>query len=526
MTTEPTVSNPTGEPTVAGGVVLRFASLFTGYTKAYGVFKLAAPTAAGEKVKGRASTVRGEPVLDLYRDHLQGTGHGLGIIMLREDDTVLFGAIDLDIRDMDHAVWEKKIKAKGMPLVLCRSKSGGGHFYLFLEAPAPAQLVRHRLSEYAAMLGMAHTVEIFPKQSSRANENDVGSWINLPWQHASQTNRYMVEDGKASTLERFLDVAEASKVPVANLSEPVSEVLAGTIFKDGPPCLQAWEAQGGFPEGGKRNGMVSVGVYLQKAHPDDWEQRLPAANAAMAGLRAEEITGIGKSLTRKKYQYLCNQVPINSVCQKGLCRKRLYGVGGDLPDSGHATVEIEEITKYEAPYDDPLWVIVLNGKRVQLTNEQLYSVDLFNQRCLAVANIIPANVTGAKWRAYLGALVARADIVPSPEDAGQWGQVWAWTRSFCTQNVVALTREGLQQGKVFVEEGRVYFRSKDLMAYLKSRHVVYANAHSLWAFLRDRGGENGHWNVKQKSVNWWCLPAFADASQVAAAPAPTTDEEF
>jgi hypothetical protein len=516
------------EHTVPDTLVARFVSLFRGYGKAYGSFKLAEQQGAeGEKVKGKAITVRGEPVPELYRDHLEGVGNGLGIIMLREDDTVLFGAIDLDVRDMNHAEWEQKVKAKKLPLVLCRSKSGGGHFYLFLKDPVPATVVRHRLTEYAALLGMAHTVEIFPKQSSRANDRDIGSWINLPWFTVATTNRYAIIDGKPSTFEQFLDAADAACLTPEQATEAVMSTVPDTLFKDGPPCLQTYEAQGGFPDGGKRNGMVSVGVYLQKAFPVDWEHLLHTYNERMGQLREDEVGDIVKSLTRKKYQYLCTQVPINAVCQKALCKKRLFGVGGDLPDSGHSTMEIEEITKYEAPFDDPLWVIVLNGKRVQLSNAELYSVDLFNQRCLAVCNIIPANVTGAKWRAYLQALVSRADVVPSPEDAGPWGQVWMWTRSFCTQNVYAANREGLQQGKVFIESDRVFFRSKDLVGYLKSRHVIFQNAHALWSFLRDRNAENGHWSFKGKSLSWWSLPVFTDAATAPIpAPAAKPDEEF
>lgn len=516
---------------IPAALVARFAARFSGYTKAHGRTKLTAdtPTRHDGKKMGRSATVHGPATLPIYVDHLSGT-QGLGVIMLRDDnETALFGAIDLDtygLTDAQLGEWQQKVQVQGMPLVLCRTKSGGCHMYLFLTAPGSAELLRHRLSEYASMLGLSAKTEIFPKQSSRLNDADTGSFINLPYFQQDATVRYLLVDGTPGTLEQFLDAADLHAITPESLHDRAMGVLGDTWFKDGPPCLQAFELQGGFPDGGKRNGMVSVAVYLQKAHPDDWEQKLANYNERMAKLRSEELVSIQKSTTRKKYQYMCSQTPINAVCQKGLCRKRLYGVGGDAPDSGHSTMEIEEITKYEAPYDDPIWIIVLNGKRVQLTNAELYSVDLFNQRCLAAANVIPANVTGAKWRAYLQQLVHRADVIQSPEDAGQWGQVWAWAKAFCTQNVIASGREGLVQGKVFVDAGRVYFRSKDFMAYLKSRHVVFQNAHSLWAFLRDRGGENGQWNVKQKCVNWWSLPAFEDGTAAPTSAPAKADEEF
>lgn len=189
-------------------VARRFASLFAGYSKAYGTFVIRG-TAADGKAIGKAQTLRGAPTEKIYQLHLEGDGGGLGVIMLREDNTVFFGAIDYDNKTMDHKKAEERIRELKLPLVLCRSKSGGGHFYCFTSEPVPAAIMRARLEEWTAMLGMSDTTEAFPKQAERYNESDIGNWINLPYFNANATNRYAFRDGREIGLLEFLDYAES-----------------------------------------------------------------------------------------------------------------------------------------------------------------------------------------------------------------------------------------------------------------------------------------------------------------------------
>lgn len=194
--------------TIPIDVVARFASLFAGYEKAYGTF-LIRGTAPDGKAIGRAQTKRGQATPEIYQAHLNGAGGGLGVIMLREDNTVYFGAIDYDNKTMDHKKAEALLRELELPLVLCRSKSGGGHFYCFTSEPVPASIMRARLEEWTALLGMSNTTEQFPKQGERYSENDIGNWINLPYFDADKTNRYAFRGGREIGLLEFLDYAES-----------------------------------------------------------------------------------------------------------------------------------------------------------------------------------------------------------------------------------------------------------------------------------------------------------------------------
>lgn len=486
--------------------VEHFASLFSGYQQAYGTYLIRGEDSSG-KVTGRAQTLRGTPTHAIYRAHLEGAGGGLGIIMLREDNTVFFGAIDYDVKTMDHAKAEAKIEALGLPLVLCRSKSGGGHFYCFMSEPVPATIFRDRLAEWTALLGMAANTEQFPKQTSRYDANDVGNWINLPYFNADDTNRYAIKDGKPLDLAGFLELAESRRQTKAEMSK---SLYNGTeLFEEGPPCLQTLEAQGGFVQGTKKEGMFNVAVYLRKRYPDDWQRRVDEYNGKMANILSDEVQGIIKQVGKKAYSYKCKLPPINGCCNRRLCRTRQFGVGETDIDSGDRGFAIGALTRYEVGSngDEPYWAMEVNGKRVMVTTAQLYSRDEFNRACMSQANVIPVHTTPVRWLKFLNDFLPTAEIVPLPEDAGPLGQLWEHIVMFLTQGVQAPELKGILLGVPYREEDKIYFRSLDLMTYLKSRRVDVKSPQQVWELLRKKGGDKKFTVLDGKGTNVWSVPA-------------------
>jgi hypothetical protein len=491
--------------------VRRFASLFAGYQKAYGTFQIKG-TAPDGKAIGKAQTRRGEPTLEIYQAHLDGAGGGLGVIMLREDNTVYFGAIDYDVKTMDHKKAEARISALNLPLVLCRSKSGGGHFYCFVTEPVPASVMRARLEEWTAMLGMADTTEQFPKQAERYNESDIGNWINLPYFNASATNRYAFRDGREIGLLEFLDLAESRRQTPEQMGTSAGPANEETLFYEGPPCLQTIESQGGFVQGTKKEGMFSATVYLRKRYPDDWERRVDEVNLKMAGLLSDEVQGIVKQVGKKAYSYKCTQPPINSVCNRRVCRTRMYGVGesDSVESRGFA---LGALTRYETNNgDEPLFAMEVNGKRVLITTAQLYSRDEFNRACISQANVIPVHMTPVRWLKFLSEFLPTADIVPLPEDASPLGQLWEHIIMFLTQTVTATELSKITLGVPFRDPATnlIYFRSTDMFGYLNARRISFKSPQQVWEVLRSKGGDKKFINLGGRGANVWFIPAPAE----------------
>lgn len=504
-----TPAKPSGGVGVSDTDVKRFAALFQGWSKAYGVCDMSQAKKDDKgKMVGKSWTEKGAPPLSVYARHLQGKNPGLGIIMLRDDDTCLFGVIDYDVRGMDHLKAEQAVKRLKLPLILCKSKSTGGHFYVFLQEPVEAADLRDKLDEWRALLGMSPRTETFPKQSARFNDTDIGSWINLPYFGGDATERCAVIDGKDVDLKTFLRAAEAAAIsPEQLLSKGVSD--DDQLFKDGPPCLQVIHGQGGFPDGTRNDGMMAVAVYLKKRFGDAWVSHMDEYNQEMAGLPSTEVVDLVKKNTKKDYTYACKRSPINSVCQRRTCTKREFGIG-DAPveGKGHA---INAIIRYDSQHgDEPMWGMEINGKRVLVSNSQFYSRDEFNRAVMAQANVVPIHLTPAKWLRYLSEVIGSADIVQMPDDASPTGQLWQWVDSFTLQTVNAMDKEEVWLGKPYRDGSKVYFRSQDLFRYLDARKVRYVSAQAVWQLLRHHGADQEKWHIKGRFVNVWSLPIAAD----------------
>ena len=225
--------------------------------------------------------------------------------MLRDDNSCSFGAIDVDIRGdvkLHDTLEDLERKIEKTPLVLCRSKSGGAHLYLFCEPPIAAVDMVSKLNEFAATMGYGGA-EIFPKQISRANAQDRGNWINLAYWNGDQSERYAIHKGKKLSLVKFLDLAEKKRTTWENLQSFKPELT--NKFEDGPPCLQHIMTMG-FPEGGRNISLFNAGVYFRKKNPDDWQEDLFAFNYEIENpLPSSEVNGLIKSVSKKDYAYTC-----------------------------------------------------------------------------------------------------------------------------------------------------------------------------------------------------------------------------
>jgi hypothetical protein len=357
--------------------------LFEGYMGAHGVYNIDANAVPDEngKVKGRAATIRTPVTVELWNKHLCGE-QGLGIIPINEKSEVRFGAIDIDeykLGELSITDIRKTIRDAHLPLVICRSKSGGLHLYMFCKEFIPAKAMYAKLKEIASFLGFG-TAEVFPKQTQLlVDRGDIGQWINVPYFDAAETERYCIDDqGRKMPIERFVLYAQEMELdPNALRTLPVShELLSG-----GPPCLNVLAARG-FPAGTRNNGLFNLGVYAMKVDPDGWPVLVEQLNNRYMDppLPPREVIGVVQSLKKKEYNYSCSQEPLKSVCDVNKCRLCKYGVGGltGMPVMG-------TLTKVNTT--PPIWFLdVQGGTRMELSTEELQNPTRFQKRCMDTLN--------------------------------------------------------------------------------------------------------------------------------------------
>lgn len=204
--------------TEATALANRFINLFAGLDRAFGQYVIppgARATGKG-KVEGKATTVSARRLaLADWEAHLRGE-RGLGVCPLKDDDTCSFGAIDIDVYPIDSTDIAEDCRRNRLPLILCRTKSGGVHGYLFLCEPVPADLLRRHLRRWAAALSYPDA-EVFPKQDSMSDVA-IGNWINMPYYGGKRSLRYAYdEQGKALGIDEFLNLAESMRITVEEL---------------------------------------------------------------------------------------------------------------------------------------------------------------------------------------------------------------------------------------------------------------------------------------------------------------------
>ena len=159
------------------------------------------------KQKGKAFIVRGSVTDEHWDKHLQGEGPALGIIPITENNDCRWGCIDIDEYNFDHLGLIKNIRDHKLPLIVCRSKSGGAHVFLFTKENIPASLMQSKLKSMAIILGYEGS-EIFPKQTEILVERgDTGNFLNLPYHNQMKGLRYAINDsGSGCTLEEFFEL--------------------------------------------------------------------------------------------------------------------------------------------------------------------------------------------------------------------------------------------------------------------------------------------------------------------------------
>ena len=343
-----------------------------------------------------------------------------------------WGCVDIDQYPLDHKLLLEKIRKLKLPLVVCRSKSGGAHCFLFSKDWVEAKDMQKSLKSIAAALGYGES-EIFPKQIRlHLDRGDVGNFLNLPYYNAEEGLRYgILDDGTSATLEEFFELYETHvQTPEQIQKFQITEANEATPVRDGPPCLQHLVKEK-ISEGGRNNGLFNIGVYLRKAFPDSWETEILTYNMQYfePPLPLSEVTVVAKQLQRKDYAYRCSDAPINAHCNKELCQTRKFGIGSAIQNA-----TVANLRKYNST--PPVWFMDVNGEPLELDTDALMSQPMFQKACMEQLNFMPRSVAKQQWEGRISALLTEmreneSAIMEVAVDASVSGQFYDYLEEFC-----------------------------------------------------------------------------------------------
>jgi hypothetical protein len=445
----------------------KFIKIFQGLKIAYGQYQKGENNGEG-KQKGKAFIVRKTVTEELFRNHLNGEGPALGIIPINESNECVWGCIDIDEYNFDHGDLVNTIRKLNLPLIVCRSKSGGAHVFLFTKDFISASQMQGTLKKMAEVLGY-DGAEIFPKQTEiLVDRGDTGNFLNLPYHNKMKGLRYAIkDDGSAATLEEFYELYD--KYVQTELKEVKAEKKKEVeAFPDGPPCLNKL-AKEGFTEGSRNNALFNIAIYCKQAYPDNWEKMVDEYNTKYmkpSALGSGEVQQLIKSIGKKGYdKYRCKLPPIESMCNSGLCRLKKFGVGYDeeqIPALGN-------LTKYASK--PPQWFLDVGDSRIELKTEQLYNPGLFALACLDQANLIVPVAKPKDWKQhYLKPLIDNGlqEIEPL-ESLDPINQITGLLQDWTTNRQSARTFEDVFNRLPYTDENKehTYFRMEDFYNFCK-----------------------------------------------------------
>lgn len=474
------------------------------------------------KTEAKYSIIREPLTTDKLQAHIGGK-ENYSAIPITQDNKCRFGALDIDTYDLDLVALNKKIKKLKLPLLLCRSKSGGAHLFLFLKDWEPASLVREYLIEMSIALGHSGC-EIFPKQDKiLAERGDVGSSINIPYYHAELTTRYCFNTkNEAMTLAEFIKAIQKKRVSVSELNE-IQFAGERKFFLDGPYCLEVISSLGTVKE--NRNiFMFAVGVYCRYKYPDDWKKHHEEYNRLLCtpALEAKEIVAIQESLQKKEYFYQCDVCPLKNHCDKTICKSRPFGVGSNAPDTpflGGLTIMLSE---------PRLYFMDIDGRRVQLFTEQLQNQTLWQRACMEQIQMMPPTIKPQKWQVLVNELMKKATFIEVPEELTITGQFKELIKTYCTSRIRAMAPEEMEMGKPWTEDGLTRFTINGVMTFLKNRGFTsYSRAQVQEQIKSMNDGKDcyGRYRVrnsdgKSLQIRVWWVPSFEEVEEKK----ETTDE--
>jgi hypothetical protein len=518
-------------------------ALFAGWEGAHGTHGVPTrkPDSLKWEIRSTADTRKEKVTVKLWEDHLAGK-KPLGIICIREDGMVRWGSIDYDVYDANLLELVDRVTKAKLPLVPCRSKSGGLHLFLFAKNWMAASTMQSTLRDLAAQLGIAEC-EIFPKQTQVLVERgDLGSWMVMPYFGSTFDGKLneqvgLKRTGAEMTIEEFIAVAEQAAVEeevLAKLARKRPRVRADMTgrskqaqpgveypepehpFSDGPPCLETL-AKNGVGSGIQNNTLLNMGIYYKKHYPDNWKEHLEEAARTLLTPpgRADGTVSVIKSLEKKDYYYTCKVTPLCDHCNSALCRMRPFGVGdeGDYP----VMMNIRYMKS-----DPPIFFVTFDGDRtVEVNTDELYTYTAFQKASISQGQRVFLPMKQADWTVVIKAALENATPVDIDERAleeiGDKGRLHELLEEFLNNRYKGDSLEELLNGVPFLDadEGFYYFRLPDFDKHVQREGVKNVTRGRLVQRIQEKGGTALFKNIDGRGVRMWRIP------EKNIAPAPT-----
>jgi len=523
----------------------KFKQIFAGLDYAYGNFKKEVNNLPTQKVEGKSTVIR-KPVIDeLWKNHLAGVGLRLGIFPVTAEGTCRWGVIDIDKYSYDYEALLKKIREENLPLIMCRSKSGGAHLFLFTEKLVSAAELKYAMEKCAALLGVKDIMDrIYPMQTKiLASRGDTGSYLNLPYYNAEEGSQYAFNDDfSAASIEEFFKLYDTYVIKDLATFIKDSPSLPATIktkrrkkdspYAEAPPCLIILIKEK-IKSGERDQGLFNLGVFYKRAQTDEafkdkngkahtWQELLREGNRRYIEppLTDQEVNKTVGSLERHEYErYTCDKNPIQRVCNSTICLTRKYGITNkEFPKN--AKQIFENLTELQS--NPRLFFIDVQPDdlakekiRTELDATQLRKKDKFYDAVLARTGVWLPDMKTNEFNVLMGEVYKTRNIEEADEEADEDQDIRDWFEDFVSATAAYTERANLLQGVCYynMETKELEFRLDLFIKYLRVQKINISRPKLISRLKRILKAKKKHATItndfkEESKITTWTIPNY------------------
>lgn len=457
-------------------------NIFKGLEDAYGCYEIVDQGRSTVKKSGNAMTVSKPLTIMQWQDHVNGK-MGLGVIPITRKNTCWWACMDIDSYDgFDHRALLESIFELNLPILVCKSKSGGAHCFVFFKEDVPCVDVRQFLTKVSIMIGHAGC-EVFPKQDKLLSNMDKGNWLNMPYYLGKERLCTIIDGEKTKDLNlaEFAKMVEAESLTSDDFydifdsfnPDNAKNTSDDDMLDNAPPCMVLMVKNQSIGSGNRNDLMTHFGTYAAKRWgKDKVEDYLPYFNeaACQQPLDGKELNGIIRSMKRDKdYRYKCSHPLCKANCNPSVCASRKFGI-----DARDATPTLRNLMKVEA--EKPLYFVDTDFGRLQLTAEELNNPKLFQKAHLEQLNHRTAIVKDFVWTEIINDLMKTLIKITPPEDTSCVNDIMNYIKGFVRDNRNS-NRNVLKEGGGVYEhsDGFCYFKLNDMFRLLNKQGIIDKN---------------------------------------------------
>ena len=478
-----------------------FLQLFQGYENAYSTYVIKTAQ-RGNKVETTNKFINGTLEEKHISAHFKGI-RGIGSVPLKSDNSLSYGCIDVDDYTINVEELEASVINNELPLLVCYSKSGGAHLFVFFKEPIKdAAEVQELLRTFANKLKLSK-YEIFPKQTYRSEEsNDIGSSINLPYFNCANDpySQCCIINGKKIKVDEFINLAKSIMIDRNYISKSESELeisnsILGDDYGDAPPCIKQMLING--IQGGERNNsLFSIGVFLKKKFPVEWEVRLQQVNMQYCNPqlpKTELENSIIKPLNKKDYFYKCSEIPLKLYCSKRKCRKCKFGLSNTCESSQLLSNLTQISVKGNLGEKESVhWILDYDNKcRIKVTTQELNNASLLSMKIQEQAGVW-CNINRDAWKIRLSDLFNDLQKIEIDEAYGV-KEIFIHTFKEFLMRKTSRTPDSITRGRIYEyeEDNEVWlgFTFDRLQEFYREKRKETLNNTTTYYILKEMGAK-------------------------------------